>query len=694
MADPKPADRWTLGRFNRVTRLRATPSAALGLLAVVLVLSFAPTGGAIPPLAGAGPLPTHVAGMAASARSTGAIGTHLSHPIPAFSALGANRPTPSHGFVAAPLPRNNSSWCIPVPNGTVIAETGVSFILNSTPANGSGAAPLNFSWNLTVLGGGLPPYRSVLMVLGASWSVNSTRGVGNLTITTPGTYTVDLFVEDSTCTQVGGALFSIMAWGAIGPHPFNVTASANATTVPGTVTYTANNSTLPPGWWIDWSTPGLGAQGSQINHTYYLPGAYNASACFVEPNYNLYACATSPYVTVNGTPLLATGSSVPAGHDPGNVTFYANITNSSLLPANTSIYLYAWNGTSAVWAQTNNSSLTINETAGCGFPWTAVVPLSLNCTWMAIVSLLGPVNGPDHGFLGSTHILAKVRVNGTLANWFPTASFSSGPTNGSAPLNFTVNLTANGGVAPYRYYFDLFGRSSPTGNSTAFAPVAGYRLGWNGSQTQIALTLNSTGVYWFQVFAVDTANSFVTYAPALIYVGNVSHYIPGPPLTVSWAVWGGSSSPNGSSVKFMAKVTGGVAPYSIQWSFGDGTFGSSVSGAAITHRYARAGTFQPQLAVSDAQGVQILPYLQPLSVSFPGRPSVPGWSISGPLSPAAHPSAPAGISTFLVSTVVAGLLITLSGVLYRREIRRQGEALVADIEARGNGSDPSLRPRP
>src|SRR5262249_26452731 len=56
----------------------------------------------------------------------------------------------------------------------------------------------------------------------------------------------------------------------------------------------------------------------------------------------------------------------------------------------------------------------------------------------------------------------------------------------------------------------------------------------------------------------------------------------------------------GTSDSFSGSATGGLAPYSYNWSYGDGTTGSGT--ATPSHTYADNGTFTATLRVTDAQG--------------------------------------------------------------------------------------------
>jgi PKD repeat protein len=55
----------------------------------------------------------------------------------------------------------------------------------------------------------------------------------------------------------------------------------------------------------------------------------------------------------------------------------------------------------------------------------------------------------------------------------------------------------------------------------------------------------------------------------------------------------------GKQVQFIPTVSGGFAPYSYQWDFGDG--GTSTE-AAPTHTYRKSGTFTVKLKIADDKG--------------------------------------------------------------------------------------------
>src|SRR5205807_7157385 len=105
---------------------------------------------------------------------------------------------------------------------------------------------------------------------------------------------------------------------------------------------------------------------------------------------------------------------------------------------------------------------------------------------------------------------------------------------------------------------------------------------------------------------------------------------PPPPTLIASFTYTPTSPLVGQQVTFVASVSGGTAPYSFSWSFGDGSIGS---GSTVTHAYSSAGTFSVILVVSDSGSPQQTSSSQssitvsspppPLTVNFAFNPSSP-----------------------------------------------------------------------
>jgi hypothetical protein len=107
-----------------------------------------------------------------------------------------------------------------------------------------------------------------------------------------------------------------------------------------------------------------------------------------------------------------------------------------------------------------------------------------------------------------------------------------------------------------------------------------------------------------------------------------------------------SSPVSGSAVGFIPTVSGGTAPFTYAWSFGDG---SSSTSAAPTHTYTSSGSFTVKLTVTDALGVSSNS-TQTISVS-----SAPSTSVS--LTSGTGLYLLLGIILLLVVVVVLAILL-------------------------------------
>jgi PKD repeat protein len=143
---------------------------------------------------------------------------------------------------------------------------------------------------------------------------------------------------------------------------------------------------------------------------------------------------------------------------------------------------------------------------------------------------------------------------------------------GSVDEGSSTVLTASaaGGTPPYSYAWILPGGRTATGVAVAYTPT-------------------STGSETFELEITDGAG------------GSWSTSVP---MTVNSALqFLASASPtsfySGRTVSFSAVVTGGTAPYSYSWDFGDG--GTS-SAASPSHTYRSSGTFLVNVWVNDSGG--------------------------------------------------------------------------------------------
>jgi hypothetical protein len=555
--------------------------------------------------------------------------------------------------------------------------------------NTSGAGPLNVSWSIVIGGGGIPPYQSTVEFepfVGGNFTWNSTNLSGTVSLTTPGMYVGVAEVVDSTCDAIGGFFFGpVTVYGPSGLDPVEIATSSTGGPAPLNVSYSLNVSRVGPNETMLWESPfSYDSSGWTVNATYYTAGNYSAVGCLLDPATGAWlACGNSSGVVVTGS-VVTTAASVGNGTLPVNITYWVNVTNTTALPASWTVDLWTDNGT-LLQVSSQNASTSVTGSFGCGPSFGTKPPNAAGrCTWVASYLITADPGGTPE-FVAKGTIWANLSEYGSPVLWYPTVAFTESPTNGSAPLNVTVNVSASNGLAPYQYWWALFGASSALPNQTYYPTTSGNGSGWNGSALSLPFRLNRTGIYMIALTVRDLNENPVFLYPPVIPVGVA--LAPGPLHLSAAETAGASSGPGTSEVAFVANVSGGEGPYTVQWAFGDGTFGASLPGAPVRHTYETAGTFVPTVAVTDRAGTNESLTLPPVVVAGSPRP-ISNQSSHGTTGPAPG-SGRGGVSGWLrvpnIGWVNGILLIAALGlvglVAFRAERERAAEKFVRRLEA-------------
>ena len=164
------------------------------------------------------------------------------------------------------------------------------------------------------------------------------------------------------------------------------------------------------------------------------------------------------------------------------------------------------------------------------------------------------------------------------------ASSSASTTTGVIPLTVKFTGSASGGTAPYAFAWN-FGDS---GTSSAQNP---------------SHTFTTAGTFSVNLTVTDAAGSHASAAPLSIVASPLSQLV----ATSSASPTSGAAP---LTVNFAASASGGTAPYTFAWNFGDGGTSSSQN---PSHTYMAAGTFSATLTVGDAAGVHASP--APISIT-------------------------------------------------------------------------------
>src|SRR6266516_1590918 len=179
----------------------------------------------------------------------------------------------------------------------------------------------------------------------------------------------------------------------------------------------------------------------------------------------------------------------------------------------------------------------------------------------------GSIASPASGSLLASNVFANPNYRTLLYLWWDECGGSNGScdANNASPNLLYGTPVKKGYVSP-----DLTGIDE-------YAAVRTIESNWGLSPLAQGDTAASNGGYMFN----DIFSS-------------------GTPLALSGSFTFSPSNPtNGTTVAFTALASGGTAPYSYSWSFGDGT---SATGASPTHTYSNVGPYNVTLTTTDSNG--------------------------------------------------------------------------------------------
>ncbi len=151
-------------------------------------------------------------------------------------------------------------------------------------------------------------------------------------------------------------------------------------------------------------------------------------------------------------------------------------------------------------------------------------------------------------------------------------SFTFTPSNPLVAQNVSFTALASGGVSPYTYSWKFGDGSSGSGQTASHAYA---------TQGQYTVLLTTTDSLFHQALASRSLTVYASLSAGF-------NYSP-------------SSPQSGQPISFTAIVSGGIAPYSYQWGFGDG---SNATVSSPSHAYASTGNFTVTLAVKDSASPQ------------------------------------------------------------------------------------------
>ena len=489
-------------------------------------------------------------------------------------------------------------------------------------------------------------------------NVTSTAPNTSYTFTQAGEYDVTVNV---TFVVGGYATASVPITVMGGPPPFGVTESVSPRTGNASLTVTATTTVSYAVGSVSYSWGATQTNGtfqfltntSTVNQTVFTlstPGAWYIEGMATDTNGN----SGSAWAEVD----VQNGSSTDPGNGTGNFQVYAiatPITQTVGSPIEFDSYVIGSGGPfSYTWAFGDGGNAS-GENVSHAFSQPGTFPAEVAA----------------HGANGSVsyaEVHVNITGNSTGGNGStPVLDFTATPDRGSAPLNTTFDLSVSGGTAPY---------SLSVGVDSGLCLYS--LTNWSGAPVLTPCLLLHAGNYTAHASVTDSLGAqAVDTVPVIVTVGS--------PLNVSVQ----ESTPYGPTplaVGFVASVSGGTAPYSIQWAWGDGTVGSSANGGIVAHAYTTSGVYSPTLTVSDATG-------QNVTVTL-GSVNVTAGSTTAVKSTGLLPSggSPMVLLEYLGIAIAGALVSGLAVGYYLRQRGRQeeGATLVAQLETTaGRPTDPT-----
>ena len=165
-------------------------------------------------------------------------------------------------------------------------------------------------------------------------------------------------------------------------------------------------------------------------------------------------------------------------------------------------------------------------------------------------------------------------------NWYD-VNFNVGP----APLSTSFTKTPSSPIVNTLVTFT----ASTSGGMSPYAISWNFGDGATGTGSSVTHTYTAANTFSVTETATDSTSHTATSSQTILVQ-------PIPPLTTSFTSQPATPLFN-TAVTFTATTTGGTSPYTISWSFGDGTKGT---GPSTTHTFTTTGTFTVVVVANDS----------------------------------------------------------------------------------------------
>lgn len=481
---------------------------------------------------------------------------------------------------------------------------------------------------------------------------SATGAMVNHTFVNPGAYDVRVVV---TLTATNSTTFFYEWIYATGSSPgtigVNLTAPSTAFS-PATVEFTAVLTGCAGYCWINYTVSNQSSPGSPtplnnggtvyvLNASLPTPGNWTISVVAGDPLNGSGNASVAVAVSAPTTPqITAVGATPPSGPAPLTTILFVNVVG-GVTP-----YSASWQFGDGG----NGTGLSVTHTYAVAGTYRAVVDVTDargNFTMGAVDVAVGNATSNSSGVAMSLYAT---------------------PSTGPAPLNVTVRGNVSGGAGPYTLSINFHNGSSPIIIPDLFLSqfVASAVYSTPGNYTIVAELSNSSGNVTVATAAVDVTSS----GP--------------PPALVAKVQVASTLGPGPVAVGVVLTLVGGVAPYTIQYVWGDGTVSSAANGGIAVHLYSSVGTYSPYANVTDSTGAGLRVSIGTFNVTASNGTS-PG-STKGSLVPPGG-GGWATVGLYAGIGIAAGLLCGVGVAISsrRRTVRREGEGLARALEREAAG---------
>jgi YVTN family beta-propeller protein len=469
-----------------------------------------------------------------------------------------------------------------VSTSIVVYAVALHPTLSASPLTGGAPLVVNFKANVT---GGTSPYQfSWAFGDGHVGSGATVQHTYNLT----GTYKVTLTVNDSY-GGYGQANTTVVAY-AVSVHP-TISVSTLKGGAPLVVSFNANATGGTSPYQFSWAFgDGHLGSGAAVQHTYNVTGTYQVTLTASDShghrgqtNTTIVVVAAVLHPSISASPLT--------GGAPLVVSFTANATGG------TSPYQFSW-------------------IFGDGHVGTGVsIRHTYNSTGTYKVTLTASNSYGGYGQANTTVVVYGIQPGNQTGSNALELFISAAPATGPAPLPVHFQAAVGDGKGPYTFTWE-FGDNT-TESTSGTAPTS-----------MVTHTYSSQGTYVATLIVGDSSGDQATTA---VFVAAYSNTSGGENQLAAFVTTLAMNGTAPLTVTFSPAVIGGTAPYSLTWSFGDGTPSFTESNSdPITHTYSTPGAYTPQLSVTDARGEKATWSTGPSGIDHPVTVSTPSGKTSTP----------------------------------------------------------------